>query len=103
MHYNNKPLNCLNQDEIIESLPGLKLYEIAEIIYFDIRVLQKKQVYFGAVPYLQALNQLETIEENYGLDSGRSIVLYLLGNLQTYKGEIARNVKKQLKKLANIK
>ncbi len=55
-----------------------------------------KNVYFGAVPYLSALSTLETVNDNYGLDSGRSIVTYFLVNAQTWRGEVAREVKKEL-------
>lgn len=55
--------------------------------------------YFGAVPYLQALSDLNTIEEDYGADSARSIVLYFLANAQTFRGTEARRLKKELKAL----
>lgn len=52
--------------------------------------------YFGAVPYLNAMMSLENIEDDYYHDSGRSIVLYFLANAQTWRGEVARRVKKEL-------
>ena len=36
--------------------------------------------YFGAVPYLDAMRSLGSIEEDYHYDSGRSVVLYFLGH-----------------------
>ena len=54
------------------------------------------KVYFGAVPYLDAMSQLNSINDNFYLDSGRSIVLYFLANAQTWRGEVARRVKKEL-------
>ena len=54
------------------------------------------KVYFGAVPYLDAMSQLNSINDNFYLDSGRSIVIYLLANAQTWRGEVARRVKKEL-------
>lgn len=56
-------------------------------------------VYFGAVPYLDAMATLNSIEENYFLDSGRSIVAYFLSNATTWRGETARAVKKELNKM----
>ena len=47
--------------------------------------------------------QLIQIEDNYFLDSGKSIVCHFLANAATWKGETARRIKKELKKLANIK
>jgi len=54
------------------------------------------KVYFGAVPYLDAMSQLNSINDNFYLDSGRSIVIYFLANAQTWRGEVARRVKKEL-------
>lgn len=67
--------------------------ELANIIAKD-----WEKVYFGAVPYLQAMRTMETVNDNYGLDSGESIVLYFLANASTWRGEVARQVKKELKR-----
>lgn len=55
-----------------------------------------KNVYFGAVPYLRAVSELKTINDNYFQDSARSIVAYFLGNATTWRGPVARAVKKEL-------
>ena len=55
--------------------------------------------YFGAVPYLQAMLTMESITDNYGMDSGKSIVLYFLANAQTWRGETARKIKKELNQM----
>ena len=54
------------------------------------------KVYFGAVPYLNAMRSLDSINDRYGMDSAKSIVSYFLCNATTWKGETARNVKKEL-------
>ena len=54
------------------------------------------KVYFGAVPYLDAMAQLNSINDNFYLDSGKTIVIYFLANAQTWRGEVARRVKKEL-------
>ena len=54
------------------------------------------KVYFGAVPYLDAMSQLNSINDNFYLDSGKTIVIYFLANAQTWRGEVARRVKKEL-------
>ena len=59
--------------------------------------------YFGAVPYLSAMQSLDSIEDNYCEDSGKSVVLYFLANAQTWKGEKARAIKAELKKLCGIR
>ena len=73
------------------------LYEIAR----EIRLNWKKSVsgtdvWFGAKPYLDAMSTLDKITDNYGLDSGKSMVAYFLANAQTWKGEKAREIKKEL-------
>jgi hypothetical protein len=54
------------------------------------------KVYFGAVPYLNAMKQLDSVDDNYVNDSGRSVVAYFLANAQTWRGDSARAVKKEL-------
>ena len=56
-------------------------------------------VYFGAVPYLEAMGTLTSINDDYYQDSGRSVVAYFLANAGTWRGEVARNVKKELNKM----
>jgi hypothetical protein len=68
------------------------LYLIAQEIRAD-----WKNVYFGAVPYLQAMATLDKMSDNYGLDTAQYIVQYFLANAQTWRGEVARNTKKELK------
>jgi len=61
------------------------------------------KVYFGAVPYLDAMRSLNSINDMYYSDSAKSIVLYFLGNAQSWRGETAKRIKLELKKLAGIK
>lgn len=56
-----------------------------------------KNVYFGAGPYLNAMSELNTIKDNYGADSAKSIILYFLGNASSWRGENARRIKAELK------
>ena len=74
------------------------LYEIANEIRKD-----WKNVYFGAKPYLSAMATLDKITDNYGYDSGKSVVLYFLSNAGTWRGETAKRIKAELKKMAGIK
>jgi hypothetical protein len=61
-----------------------------------------KKVYFGAVPYLNAMLYLSSIGDPYGYDSAQSVVLYFLANANSWRGEVARRVKKELKDLAGV-
>lgn len=83
---------------IPENLHDKAIYQIASIIRSD-----WKKVYFGAVPYLEAMETLETIDQKYGLDDGKTIVLYFLSNAGTWRGEVAKAVKTELKRQAGIK
>lgn len=56
-----------------------------------------------AEPYLEAMQSLNTINDNYYLDSGKSIVLYFLSNANTWRGEDARRIKAELKEMAGLK
>jgi len=67
------------------------LYEIAAEIKAD-----WNNINFGAVPYLQAMENLRSIEEKYMFDNARSIVAYFLSNASTWRGDKAREIKKEL-------
>lgn len=58
-----------------------------------------KKVYFGAVPYLDAMGSLNSINDSYYDDSARTIVMYFLSNASTWRGEVARKIKKELNSL----
>ena len=75
------------------------LHEVADEIWDN----WGENVWFGARPYLEAMSTLNSINEDFGYDSGQSIVLYFLANAQTWRGEVARRVKKELKGMAGIK
>lgn len=55
--------------------------------------------YFGAIPYLNAMQNLHTINDMYMYDDGKSIVRYFLSNASTFKGEDAKRLKLELKSL----
>jgi len=52
--------------------------------------------YFGAVPYLEAMETITNIDEMYYSDTAHSVVAYFLSNATTWRGETARRVKKEL-------
>jgi len=66
----------------------------------DIRADWKKP-YFGAVPYLDAMQGLQSINDKYGWDDARGIVLYFLSNATAWRGDKARAIKAELKGLLN--
>jgi rubrerythrin/predicted RNA-binding Zn-ribbon protein involved in translation (DUF1610 family) len=74
-------------------LPRMSLSQIASLIYSD-----WKNVNYGAKPYLEAMSSLQNVSDMYGQDSGTSIVAYWLSNANTYKGETAKAIKKELQR-----
>lgn len=56
--------------------------------------------YFGAVPYLDALEGLTTWDCTVEFEHARALAPYLLNNLRTWKGEVARTVKAQLREVS---
>ena len=64
----------------------------------DIRKEWKNPSEF-ALPYLNAMDKLNTIEDHYYLDDAYEIVLRFLCNAGSFKGEAARKLKKELRDL----
>ncbi len=52
-----------------------------------------------AKPYLSAMATLDSPEENYGADTGKSVVRYFLANAGSWRGEHARAIKRELKEM----
>ena len=76
------------------------LHEIAA----DIRKDWSAQTKSGVVPpyadaYLRPLETLTSIHDNYHMDSAKSVVLYLLSNMHTYRGERAKELKSELRQI----
>lgn len=86
---------AINKDKIMDHRP---LHIIAREIRTD-----WKKVYFGAVPYLEAMACLSSIHGEYYNDSARSVVAYFLANAGTWRGDTARRVKAELKALLAVK
>ena len=61
-----------------------------------------KGVYYAARPYLMALQSL-TPEGTYGVEDYHGLIPRTLGAMSTFRGPIARDLKKELKKIAGIK
>lgn len=52
-----------------------------------------------ARPYWKAMLSLDSINQDYINDSGKSVVLYFLANAGTWRGEDARRIKAELKEM----
>lgn len=55
-------------------------------------------VNFAAKPYLDAMRQINDVDQMYGMDDARSIVRYFLSNATHYRGEQAKAIKAELKR-----
>ncbi|MGJ1269504.1 hypothetical protein ACR78G_20085 [Sphingobacterium spiritivorum] len=58
-----------------------------------------KKIYFGALPYLQAMKSLNSIQDSYYNESAKTVVTYFLANARTYRGEKARQIKAKLNQM----
>ncbi len=56
-----------------------------------------KGVNYAAKPYLDAMKSLDKISDDYGADTGKSVVLHFLSNASSYRGETAKRLKAELK------
>lgn len=70
------------------------LHEIAREIRKD-----WTKVNYAAKPYLDAMASLDSIEDKYHYDSGKSVVLYFLSNASSWRGENAKRIKAELRSM----
>lgn len=97
----NEKLNIGLNEELNVGLneENRPLHQIAQEIYDD----WGRNVNYAAKPYLEAMSTLDSVNDNYYMDSGKSIVLYFLSNASTWRGETAKRIKIELKKMVGLK
>ena len=54
---------------------------------------------YAAVPYLDAMRHLDTMQDKYYYDDASSVVRYFLANATSWKGDTARAIKAELKSM----
>lgn len=79
------------QEIFLEGLSELSIRQLALEVRKD-----WKKVNYAAEPYLAAMSRLDSINDRYYEDSGKSIVTYFLGNATSWRGETAKAVKAEL-------
>lgn len=79
-----------------EGLRNASLPEIAAVITED-----WGKVNFAAAPYVEAMFSINSVDDYYGADYGRWIVVYFLSNASTWRGPVARMVKAELKEVCD--
>lgn len=57
------------------------------------------KVNYAARPYLDAMLELNSINDKYYEDSAKSVILYFLSNASSFRGERAKVLKAELKAL----
>jgi|TARA_R110002126_G_scaffold12842_3_gene55233 hypothetical protein len=67
-------------------------------IAYDIKRVWAKP-YFGAKPYLDAMTQLNSINDKYFHDDAKSVIMYFLANASTFRGNDAKVLKAELKEM----
>jgi hypothetical protein len=85
----------------IEDVERVTLSDLAILIRADWRHTSKNGVNYAAEPYLTAMQSLNVVnprEAQYGLDPGDEIVAYFLANATSWRGDVARSVKAELKR-----
>lgn len=75
------------------------LYQIAS----EIRKDWGAKINFAAKPYLEAMSSLTNVTDSYGCEDGKTQVLYFLSNASTWRGEVAKRIKAELKKMVGLK
>lgn len=58
-----------------------------------------RPINFAAVPYVDAMAQLDQITDTYIAESAASVVRYFLSNAGSWRGEDAKRIKAELKGL----
>jgi hypothetical protein len=85
-------------ESVVRGLPSMSVSQIARIIRND-----WQRVNYAAVPYLEAMFSLSSVDDYYLQDTGRDVVLRFLCNAGSWRGPIAKAVKAELKLRANSK
>lgn len=65
----------------------------------DIKKEWGSKIYFGAKPYLEAMEFLSNKDDKYGFDNADTILRYFLSNASSFRGESARRLKEEIKNI----
>ena len=56
-------------------------------------------VNYAAKPYLDTMSKMNSVNDKFYADDGRTVVLYFLANAQSFRGEDAKRIKAELKRM----
>jgi hypothetical protein len=71
-----------------------RLHEIAEE-----SVLNWPELYLDAVPSIHAMRRIEKTTDRCGMGDGEGLVRYCRVNARTWRGEVAKRVKAELREI----
>lgn len=79
------------------------IYKIAA----EVRHLWRKSdgtpnVWFGAEPYLDAMESLDKTTDRYFEDTAKSVVVYFISNASTWRGDDATRIKNELRAMFGL-
>lgn len=79
--------------------------QIAQEIEQNWNATSKNGVNYAAKPYLSAMTTIHSADPNapYIFEDARTQIIYFLANANSYRGEVAKAHKAELKKIAGIK
>lgn len=80
--------------ELEQAMSTASIPEIAAVISQD----WGTKVNYAARPYLDAMYGFNSVNDSYGMDSGKGAVIYFLSNAGSWRGPVARIVKAELRK-----
>ena len=84
-------------------LKTMTISQIASLIFTDWRANSKSGINYAAKPYLEAMLDLQSIDDMYVADTGRTIVNYFLSNAGAYRGVQAKLIRIELRNRLAIK
>ena len=85
------------EQPVVPDVRGLPPYKLAALAQADWSQ-RGKGVSYAALPYLQALESVDSWEGKYILEEARTIGLYFLSNAGGWRGPVARAVKAEIKR-----
>jgi hypothetical protein len=74
-----------------------------ETIAQEIRKDWGRKIDFAAKPYLDAMASMNSINDKFGYDDARGVVLYFLSNSSKWRGETAKRIKTELRLMLKAK
>lgn len=80
----------------IEKLKEVTICDLAMLIFEEQNLGMKVSAY--ARPYLNAMLEINSINDMYGADTAYSVVAYFLSNAGTMRGDVTKTVKAELKR-----